>query len=145
MDVWKSTDGGGEFTRLNRWFTNNDAYTHADIHTLKFFGNRLFCGSDGGLFASDDGGTTFTDYSDGLAVTQFYRIGIAKNDASRLVGGTQDNSGFVYNNNAWNAWSGGDGMDYEIDPTNGNTAYGFVQFGNPLFCLLYTSPSPRDA
>lgn len=133
LNVWKSIDGGDDFTQLNQWFSNTPSYTHADIHTLKFFGNRLFCGSDGGLFASDDGGTTFNDYSDGLAVTQFYRIGIAKNDASRLVGGTQDNSGFVYNNNEWNAWSGGDGMDYEIDPTNGNIAYGFVQFGDPLF------------
>ena len=133
LNVWKSSDGGDDFSQLNQWFSNTPSYTHADIHTLKFFGDRLFCGSDGGLFASDDGGTTFNDYSDGLAVTQFYRIGIAKNDASRLVGGTQDNSGFVYNNNSWNAWSGGDGMDYEIDPTNGNTAYGFVQFGNPLF------------
>ncbi len=133
LDVWKSTDGGDDFTQLNSWNSNTPAYTHADIHTLKFFGSRLFCGSDGGLFASDDEGATFTDYSDGLAITQFYRIGIAKNDASKIVGGTQDNSGFVYNNSEWNVYTGGDGMDYEVDPTNSNIAYGFVQFGNFLF------------
>ena len=133
LDIWKSTDGGDDFTQLNNWFQNDAAYTHADIHTLKFFGNRLFCGSDGGLYASDDGGDTFTDYNNGLAISQFYRISIAKNDASRIVGGTQDNAGFVYNNNEWNVYTGGDGMDYEIDPSNGNIAYGFAQFGNPLF------------
>ncbi|UJH66479.1 thrombospondin type 3 repeat-containing protein [Allomuricauda sp. SCSIO 65647] len=133
LNIWKSTDGGDSFTQLNQWFSNTPSYTHADIHTLKFFGSKLFCGSDGGVFVSDDGGATFDDYSDGIAVTQFYRIGIAKNDASRIVGGTQDNSGFVYNNNEWNIYTGGDGMDYEIDPTNSNIAYGFLQFGNPLF------------
>jgi len=133
LDIWKSSDGGDDFTQLNQWFSNTPAYTHADIHTLKFFNNRLFCGSDGGLFASDDGGISFTDYSDGIAVTQFYRIGIAKNNADIIVGGTQDNAGFVYNDNEWNVFSGGDGMDYEIDPTNSNIAYGFVQFGSPLF------------
>lgn len=133
LNIWKSTDGGDSFSKVNNWSTNNSAYTHADIHTLKFFDGKLFCGSDGGLFVSEDGGSSFTDKSDGLAVTQFYRIGIAKNDASKIVGGTQDNSGFVYNNNEWNVYTGGDGMDYEIDPSNSNVAYGFLQFGNPLY------------
>jgi hypothetical protein len=133
LDIWKSTDGGDDFTRINRWFQNTPSYTHADIHTLKFFYDKLYAGTDGGIFASADGGVSFTDYTDGIAVTQFYRIGIAKNNASKIVGGTQDNSGFVYNNNEWNAYTGGDGMDYEIDPTNSNIAYGFVQFGDPLF------------
>ncbi|WP_350287839.1 thrombospondin type 3 repeat-containing protein [uncultured Croceitalea sp.] len=133
LNIWKSADGGDTFTQLNQWFSNTPSYTHADIHTLKFFNNKLYAGTDGGLFVSEDGGATFDDHSDGLAVTQFYRIGIAKNDASRIVGGTQDNSGFVYNQNQWNVYTGGDGMDYEIDPTNSNIAYGFVQFGNPLF------------
>ncbi|MEO0572551.1 MAG: thrombospondin type 3 repeat-containing protein [Bacteroidota bacterium] len=132
LDVWRSTDGGDDFTRISRWFQNDASYTHADIHVLKFFNNRLYCGSDGGLYVSDDG-INFTDYSDGIAVTQFYHIGIAKNDADILVGGTQDNSGFVYNNNEWNSYSGGDGMDYEIDPTNSNIAYGFSQFGGTLY------------
>ncbi|MET1259100.1 thrombospondin type 3 repeat-containing protein [Flagellimonas sp. DF-77] len=132
LDVWSSTNGGDNFTKVSDWRINNASYTHADIHTLKYFNNRLYCGSDGGLFVSNDG-VNYTDFSDGLAVTQFYRISIAKNDASRIVGGTQDNSGFVYNNNEWNVYTGGDGMDYEIDPTNGNIAYGFVQFGDPLF------------
>ncbi|MBT8237734.1 MAG: thrombospondin type 3 repeat-containing protein [Croceitalea sp.] len=132
INMWKSTDGGDLFTQLNSWFINNANYTHADIHTLKFFNGKLYAGTDGGIYVSDDEGASFTDYNDGLAVTQFYRIGIAKNDASKIVGGTQDNAGLVFNNNEWNNYSGGDGMDYEIDPTNSNVAYGFIQFGDPL-------------
>ncbi|MFD2588420.1 thrombospondin type 3 repeat-containing protein [Croceitalea marina] len=133
LNLWKSTDGGDSFNKLNNWNVNDVAYTHADIHTLKFFGNQLFCGSDGGLYMSENGGDTFTNFSDGLVVSQFYRISIGKNDSSRIVGGTQDNAGFVFNNNNWNVYTGGDGMDYEIDPTNSNIAYGFTQNGGFLF------------
>ncbi|NAS14406.1 thrombospondin type 3 repeat-containing protein [Poritiphilus flavus] len=134
INIWKSTNGGDSFVRLND--NDNDtgpAYTHVDIHTLKFFNNELYVGSDGGFYVSSDGGTSFTDYTDGMSVTQFYRISIAKNDASRISGGTQDNSGFVYNNQQWNIYTGADGMDYEIDPSNSNVVYGFIQFGGALF------------
>ena len=149
LDLWRSTDGGDDFTRISRWFQNDASYTHADIHVLKFFNDRLYCGSDGGLYVSDDG-INFTDFSDGISVTQFYHIGIAKNNAEIIVGGTQDNSGFVYNNNVWSSYSGGDGMDYEIDPNNSNVAYGFSQFGGNLYITTNLGqsvgavPAPTD-
>jgi len=134
INIWKSTNGGDSFTRLN----NNDsdvtpAYTHVDIHTLKFYVNKLFCGSDGGLYVSDDSGLTFDDKTAGLEITQFYRISLAKGDDARIAAGAQDNSGFVLNEGTWNIYTGGDGMDYEIDPNNGNLIYGFVQFGSILY------------
>ncbi|MEX0289761.1 MAG: thrombospondin type 3 repeat-containing protein [Flavobacteriaceae bacterium] len=134
LNIWKSTNGGDSFIRLNQWFSNNPAYTHADIHTLKFFGDKLFCGSDGGVYVSENGGVSFQDYTvNGIAIGQFYRLSVAKDDASKMAGGLQDNSGFIRNNNSWNVFTGGDGMDYEIDPTNSNIIYGFAQFGDPLF------------
>ena len=134
LNIWKSTNGGNIFGRLNQWSVNNEAFSHADIHTLKFFNNILYAGTDGGLYSSADGGNTFTDYSNnGIMTSQFYRMGMARDDAGKIVGGTQDNAGFVYNNNQWNTWTGGDGMDYEIDPTNSNIAYGFTQFGYTLW------------
>ncbi len=134
INIWKSSNGGDSFSRLN----NNDtdltqAYTHVDIHTLKFFNGELFCGSDGGLFVSPDNGDSFINRSDGLAISQFYRISIGKGDVSRIAGGTQDNSGLVLNNGNWSVYTGGDGMDYEIDPNNSNVIYGFSQFGGFLF------------
>jgi len=134
INIWKSTDGGDAFVRLN----NNDtdvtpAYTHVDIHTLKFFNGQLYTGTDGGFFVSNDAGASFTDYTDGLAVSQFYRISVAKNNANKIVGGTQDNSGIIFDNGSWNVYTLADGMDYEIDPSNSNIAYGFSQFGSLLF------------
>lgn len=134
LNIWKSTNGGNIFGKLNEWSIFNEAFSHADIHTLKFFNNTLYAGTDGGLYSSADGGDTFIDHSiNGIMTSQFYRMGMAKNDAGKMVGGTQDNAGFIYNNSQWNTWTGGDGMDYEIDPTNSNIAYGFTQFGSTLW------------
>ena len=134
LNIWKSTNGGNIFGKLNDWAVFNNAFVHADIHTLKFFNNVLYAGTDGGLYSSADGGVTFTDYSNnGIMTSQFYRMDMAKDDVSKLVGGTQDNAGFIYANGQWNTWTGGDGMDYEIDPTNSNIAYGFTQVGSTLW------------
>ncbi len=134
LNIWKSQNGGDTFVRLNRWFLPNQAYSHADIHTLKFFNNKLFAGTDGGIYVSEDRGLSFTDYTiNGIGIGQFYRISVASDNAAKMVGGTQDNSGFVRNNGSWNVYTGGDGMDYEVDPTNNNVVYGFMQFGRILY------------
>ncbi len=134
LNIWKSSDGGNSFNKLNNWFDANEAYTHADIHTMKFFDGALFAATDGGLYRSTDGGSSFVDYSNnGIATGQFYRLDIGRNDASMMVGGTQDNSGFIRTDNNWFLYTGGDGMDYEIDPLNNDLSYGFAQGGSFLF------------
>ena len=134
LNIWKSSDGGSSFSKLNNWYDANEAYTHADIHTMKFFDGALFAATDGGLYRSTDGGASFVDYSNnGIATGQFYRLDIGRNDASVMVGGTQDNSGFIRTDNNWFLYTGGDGMDYEIDPLNNDLSYGFAQGGSFLF------------
>jgi len=133
LNIWRSTDGADSFTRLNNSFSENAAYTHADIHTVRFFGDRLFACTDGGLYFSDNNGVSFTDRTGNMEITQFYRISVAQQNTDRIAGGTQDNSGFVRTNGNWNIFTGGDGMDYEIDPNNPDLIYGFIQFGQFLF------------
>jgi hypothetical protein len=132
LNLWKSNNGGNAFQKLNSWFQNNPAYTHADIHTLKIFNGKLFCGSDGGIYVSENGGTSFSDYTNGISISQFYRISVAEGNASKIIGGLQDNGGHVLNNGSWNTYHGGDGMDNVIDPNNPNLIYGFTQFGGSL-------------
>ena len=134
LNIWKSTDGGDSFVQQNQWNINSPSYTHADIHTLKFFNNRLYCGSDGGLYISDDGAATFTDKTAGMAIGQFYRLAVSRSDSGKMAGGLQDVGGQVLDGGAWNNYYGfgGDGMDNEISPLNDNLIYGFIQFGQFL-------------
>ena len=132
LNIWKSTDGGDDFVPINSWFQHNASYTHADIHFLRFYDGDLYCGSDGGAFKSTDQGTTFSDITSNMEISQFYRIDMSMQTSSKVVGGTQDNGGFGYSNQ-WNNYHGGDGMEGVIDPNNDNLYYGFMQFGQNLF------------
>ncbi len=133
LNIWKSSDGGGSFTKLNSWFSHNASYTHADIHLLRFYNGELYAGTDGGFFKSDNGGTTFTDLTEGMEISQFYKISVSQQTSGKIVGGLQDNGGFGYANNQWNNYHGGDGMEGVVDPNNDNYYYGFMQYGQKLF------------
>ena len=151
LNVWTSTNGGSNFTKLAEWFQGSSSrYTYADIHTIKFLGGRIFVCSDGGLFVSENNGQTFERKNGNMDITQFYRMSIAQNNTGVISGGSQDNSGFVFSNNDWNKYTFGDGMDYEVDPNNPELIYGFVQNGQALFITTNSGqsitevPQPRD-
>ncbi|MEW7278743.1 fibronectin type III domain-containing protein [Aquimarina sp. 2201CG1-2-11] len=135
LDIWKSTDGGNDFSRINKWDRPRQAsYTHADIHFLRYHKGRLLCGSDGGVFISNNDGNSFTDYTKGLQIGQFYRISVAANASStNLVGGLQDNGGYGLKNSTWYNYHGADGMDCAVSGNNPNTYYGFIQGGASLY------------
>ncbi len=134
LNIWKSTNSGTLFERINSWSTPFAAnYTHADIHYLKFFGNKLVCGSDGGIYVSDNQGTSFTDLSTSAQIGQFYKVAVSKQSAGKMVGGLQDNGGYGYSNATWKNFYGADGMDTAIDPNNSSLFYGFIQNGGSLY------------
>ena len=133
LNIWKSNNGGASFGKLNSWFNHNQAFTHADIHYLRFFNQELYAGTDGGFYKSSDKGNTFIDLTQGMQIGQFYRISVANDNASKMAGGLQDNGGFGLSEAGdWNNYHGGDGMDNAIDPSNNNIYYGFSQYGAGL-------------
>jgi photosystem II stability/assembly factor-like uncharacterized protein len=133
IDVWKSTNGGANFTQVSSWSApTSDSYTHADIHFLGFYNGALYCGSDGGIYRSYDGGDNFQDLSSGLQIGQFYEIDGTQSNPDVFAGGLQDNGGYFTQTggDTWKCYYGADGMDCAIDPTNENVVYGAIQFGS---------------
>ena len=140
VNVWRSEDGGISMNISSHWYykdllQNGLQYTHADIHELVYnpVDGSLWCGSDGGVFASFDDGQTWEDRSSlgapGLAITQYYRISSFPGNPV-IIGGTQDNGS--------NRWAGGadiihfdgaDGMDCMIHPTDSMIQYHTRQNG----------------
>lgn len=137
LNVWKSTNGGTNFSKLNSWSNpSGESYTHADIHDLKFYNGKFYTSSDGGIYISSDLGVNFSDKTkNGLNISQFYRIDVAQSSEVQVVGGLQDNGGYSFANNSWINFHGADGMDAAIDPTNLNTHYGFIQYGGSMYQL----------
>ncbi|TVZ56644.1 putative secreted protein (Por secretion system target) [Lutibacter sp. Hel_I_33_5] len=133
LDIWKSTDGGNDFTKLNDWANpNQPSYTHADIHFMRFINGKFYAGTDGGIYVSEDEGVKFKDLTKNLAISQFYKISVAAQNSNNVVGGLQDNGGFALNDELWRNYHGGDGMEGIADPTNPDTHYGFTQYGGSL-------------
>lgn len=136
LNLWKSSNGGTSFTKMNSWSNPTGAsYTHADIHYLGFYGNALFCGSDGGIYRSTNGAVNFTDLSPGLQIGQFYEIDGTEQNSQAFVGGLQDNGGYFTQTGpgGWKNYYGADGMGCAIDYTNQDVVYGAIQFGNPIY------------
>lgn len=136
LDAYKSTDGGANWTRMTIWSypEGNSQYAHADHHAMAFMpGNpsTVLLGTDGGIFKSTNGGTSWTGLNSGLVTYQYYAI---CNDALQpnvAFGGTQDNGTNKYNNSSTHTRPlGGDGGYCNVDFTNSNIVYATTQRGN---------------
>jgi hypothetical protein len=126
LSVMKSLDGGVTFSSV--------AGTHADIHILRFFNNKLYNGNDGGIYTSTDKGAKFTDLTKSIQNQQIYKIAVAKQTSAIMYTGHQDNGCHAFvNNNQWKRTQGADGMDVAIDPTNQNVLYGMIQYGQQFY------------
>ena len=138
INSWRSTNGGVSFSISSQWVPGNAAglnigYCHADIDILEYVGNRLFVGSDGGIFVANNptnvNSNYYTDLSSGLGIKQFYRIGVSQTAQVVVTGGSQDNGSSVLANGAWTDWLGADGMEGFVDKNNSNIIYGTSQNG----------------
>ncbi|MBL7963982.1 MAG: PKD domain-containing protein [Flavobacteriales bacterium] len=135
INVWKSTDGGSNWTIKSHWiYPSAVGYTHADIHDLAFFNGTLYCGSDGGIYTSTNGGDSWTDRSGGLDITQFYRLGGSELDPGQVIAGCIDNGSNLLNGGVWTHVQGADGMEAIVDHSDPQVLYCTMQNG-----MLYRS------
>lgn len=143
MELYRSINNGSSFTRETIWsqwninFTTVGAtaegtantYAHADVHRViisPFKSNTIFLLTDGGVFKSTNAGDSFIGCNGGLQTAQIYpNMAISKQDANFMIGGMQDNEGFVYEGNAGCRRIGslGDGFHSAISARNDDTCF----------------------
>jgi len=102
VDLHLTTDGGATWERATAWDADRKhrpkRYAHADHHALVMpaaLPGRVYDANDGGMDVSEDGGKSWTNRSNGLAVTMFYDIDVAQTDGRYYGGGAQDNGSVV--------------------------------------------------
>jgi photosystem II stability/assembly factor-like uncharacterized protein len=137
---WRSTNGGTDFNITSQWVPENAVqqnigYCHADIDIMIYQNDKIYVGSDGGIFVANDplnvSSTYYTDLSSGLGIRQFYKIGISQTDPVIVSGGSQDNGTSLYRADGnWIDWLGADGMETFVDHSDANIIYGTSQLGH---------------
>jgi len=131
INLWESSDGGANWTIEASSGNGNYAYMHVDQHCLEFhpITNVPYAGNDGGLYKYLDNLNNWIDISDGLEISQFYKLGLSESNASRLIAGAQDNGTEMLTNGVWDAVRGADGMECAIDPYDEDLLYSSSQYG----------------
>lgn len=125
FNMRKTTDGGATWSTV-------PVAGHVDNHSLRFYpgsDTNILSGNDGGLFRTTNSGTTWTSLNKGLAITQFYGVGISKTTPTVMVLGAQDNGNMKSSAGTWTNITNADGMRGFIDWSDANTIYASIQNG----------------
>jgi photosystem II stability/assembly factor-like uncharacterized protein len=129
MNIYKSADAGVTWATI----TNG---IHVDFHAIAFNNGALYVGTDGGVYKSLTGGSSWTSLNSGLVTMQFYKMGSDFNNANKAMGGTQDNGTNEYRGGpGWTKRLGGDGGEVIYDYSNSNIIYAEYQNGSHLKSL----------
>jgi hypothetical protein len=141
LGQFRSTDSGATFSSIS--------VGHPDTHTWTMVPQSggaktvVYCGCDGGMFVSTDGGVNWSPKNKGgLQTGLFYNIDVKPDaGATVTVGALQDNrlqTTALAPGISWNATFGGDGWDTVYDGGSPPVLYGCS--GGPA-STIFTSPN----
>jgi photosystem II stability/assembly factor-like uncharacterized protein len=161
VNTYYSGDGGSSWDLAAQWFnyTSSVATVHADKHFYAYNPinpTTLYECSDGGIHCTTNPlSPIWTDLTNGLCITEFYRNAVS-NVTNYAIGGAQDNGTKKTDNGVATELTGGDGMDCQMDPTDPNIMYtssqnGYINIstdGGSTFSSIsnnISSPAPQGA
>lgn len=134
VNIFKSINGGKAFTCVAYWSSHPIIpWVHADIHFIgrNPLNNELWIGSDGGVDYTVTEGSNYNNRNNGLAISQFYNLGVSQASLTKFITGAQDNGTSAgTNKSSWTAELGGDGMQCEISNFDTRVMFGCIQYGD---------------
>ncbi|HAF28270.1 MAG TPA: hypothetical protein DCG75_04395 [Bacteroidales bacterium] len=131
VNTWESTDGGVNWTLNNHWYGGfSAAEVHADKHYMEYQDeNTFFEANDGGIYKTTDNGVTWEDLTDGMVISQIYKLGVSQTVVNEVITGLQDNGSKLTESSIWYDVKGGDGMECIIDYTDETVQYATYVYG----------------
>ncbi len=133
VNCFMSSDGGATWQISSHWWGDCGVpAVHADLHVLEYnpVDGRLYAGNDGGIYWTGDGGTSWAEITDGMPISQVYKIGQSATVKDLVINGYQDNGTSTYNGNGWEFTRGGDGFECIIDHENAAYSYASLYYGS---------------
>ncbi|MCE2504243.1 MAG: hypothetical protein J4G05_09345 [Chlorobi bacterium] len=121
----RTTNGGDSWSQIaNR--------VHVDHHAMAFDPvnpNIFYSGNDGGMYRSNNAGTSFININNNLPISQFYAMEIDQRESDLTYGGTQDNGTLTTTSTSASDILGGDGFYVAVDHTESNLIYVEREYG----------------
>ena len=135
LDIFKTTDGGGSWNQVSNSGGSTYPYMHVDQQNLKTItSNEVIFANDGGIYYTNDAGTTLSDRNTGYNVSQFYSVALHPDSGSQyVIGGTQDNGTWSIDGTdiqSGTARVGGDGAYTHIDQLDPNYQFTATTYNN---------------
>ncbi len=133
VNCFKSINGGQTWSISSHWWGDCGVpAVHADLHVLEYnpINWTLYAGNDGGIYYTTDQGTSWILISNGLVISQVYKIGQSATMRDKVLNGYQDNGTSTYMGDYWEFTRGGDGMECAVDHQNPAYSYATVYYGN---------------
>lgn len=120
IDCHYSSDQGKTWNKSTNVSGRPNSVIHVDMHDLEYCQQSeiIYLCNDGGIYISKDEGKSWEDLSDGLSITQYYKISCSTTNPNLILGGAQDNGTSMFYDGEWHQIYGGDGMLCQIDPKN---------------------------
>jgi hypothetical protein len=129
LSLSSSITNGSNFSNTTIGVSGNPVpanYLHSDIHDLVYntAGTLLYAATDGGVAVSSDNGVTWTDRSNGLQCSQYYKMTGFEGTENLYIGGLQDNgTHYTTTGNAMIYAGSGDGYASDFNKTNNDIFY----------------------
>lgn len=150
LDVFKTTDGGDNWTHLTDWaamyWGGGSNYVHADQHVILYkpgSSSEILFASDGGVFYTANGTAlqpTFEERNHDYNTLQLYSCAIKPTaGVNHFLGGLQDNGSLRYTGNPlWlnDMVSGGDGAYAFYDKNEANKSLSTIYY-NYIYVFNY--------
>ena len=133
VNCFKSSDGGVTWQISSHWWGDCGVpAVHADLHVMEYnpVDGRLYAGNDGGIYWTANGGTNWTVITDGMPISQVYKIGQSATVKDLVINGYQDNGTSTYDGNGWDFTRGGDGFECIIDFEASQFSYASLYYGS---------------
>jgi PKD repeat protein len=133
VNCFKSTDGGTTWAINSHWWGDCSVpAVHADLHVLEWnpINGRLYAGNDGGIYYTSNGGASWPEITNGMPISQVYKIGQSATVRDKCINGYQDNGTSTFMGSYWNFTNGGDGMECAVDHKNAAYSYSTIYFGS---------------